>query len=39
MKYLKSFLFGFLILSNNSEMFAQDALNHKSIFQGGITLE
>ncbi len=39
MKYLKSFLFGFLILSTNSEMFAQDSLSHKSMFPGGITLE
>lgn len=39
MKYFKLFLFGFLILSANSEMFAQDSLSHKSIFPVGITLE
>jgi hypothetical protein len=39
MKYLKSFLFGLLILSTNPPIYAQDSLIHKTIFPEGITLE
>ncbi|GAF92364.1 unnamed protein product, partial [marine sediment metagenome] len=39
MKYLKTFLFGFLIISTNPEMFAQDSLSYKTIFPAGINLE
>ena len=39
LKYLSLFLFGLLILSTSSEIYAQDSLSHKINFPAGITLE